>query len=1453
MLKTISHPNLLETLISYIPTLITRRLIADPTPLTSPTSERVRAVVLFADISGFTALTERLAERGPAGTEELTRLLNDYFGQLVDTIIEYGGDVVKFAGDALLALWVLDSDDKDLADATLQAACCALAVQAQLKDYQTPTGQPLLLRMGLGAGGLLAVQLGGIRDRWEFLVAGKALEQVNLAEHHAQPGQVVLSQEAWALVAEACEGQHVQAGTMLLVTVNDPVTIGKKSSRAGIPRLSYHKVLDHTDLSKTPDVVTTIAWEKEHDPAIGFNLNPYNMDPAQPILPAEAKEAIRLYIPGAIRDRLTAGQSGWLAELRPITVLFVNLPDLTAKTPLAQAQSVMVSLQEIIYRYEGSINKLSVDDKGATLITALGLPPLAHEDDPARGIQVALAINATLNELGLRSAIGVTTGRAFCGVVGSAKRREYTMIGDVVNLSARLMQAALHSQEAFILSDEATYLAAQEQIIFQTLTPIRVKGKINLIPIYRPLCALNTPLLSHTKNTLIARTAECASFAEHLQALLDGKSKLMIIEGEAGIGKSRLVQEFSDQASAKGVTTLIGSADAVEKSTPYYAWRGIFKQLFDLYSLPQEAWRFHIERVLTTMPDLFPLGPLLGMTLALDWPDNDLTSQMSGKGRANKTYDLLVNLLQKRAESSFLTQNVSKGDSKGILLIIEDAHWLDSASWALLRLVQRDVQPLLIIIATRPISDPVPPEYKKLLLNGHLLPLQALPAVDALRLVCQRLGVKALPEPVAKLIAQKAEGHPFFSEELAYALRDANIIKIEGEACHLTVDPDNLPLYEFPDSLQGVITSRIDRLTPQQQLTLKVASVIGRAFSVSLLRDVHPIDRDKADLDDYLSNLDRLDITPLDTPEPELTYIFKHIITQEVAYNLMAFAQRRQLHQAIAEWLEETHANDLEPYYPLLAHHWGKAKEGLHQPSALRHPSHQGSAGLGGINPYLIEKTLLYSTKAGEQALHNAAYREAVGFLKEALVIANQSNTPVVQLAHWQRLLAQAYFGLGQPAQSRPHFEKALTLLGLKIPTTTPAILRGLVKQFVTYLWFRLRPPALASDTRRPHLLETIRSYRGLGLILYTTSETLSLLAISLHGFNLALSVGPSPELVSAYAGMMLICRRAGLHNWAEQSYNQAYQIALEHQSSLAWLLLTGQMFNMGYLPWEGIQHALEEAIMLSERVGNKREWGDSLATLASVLHFQGKFTAAIEITLELYTLAVRSDNIEHQARALTSQAGSLFRLGKLEESMSLLSDSSSLWNPDIQTHYLVIWNLAMMGQAHWCQGEKEEARKNAEMGLVLINQISPSTSILFDAYANVAEVCIALWEEAILSGSDIEAKELKSNALQASQALRKYASTFPISQPRAWLYRGVCHWLQGQRRRARRAWRKSLEHADKVDMPYEKALAHYEIGQLLPVHDAQRQEHLTQAINLFTQLDAAYDLQRAQEALDRK
>ncbi len=869
---------LLDTFASYVPTLTLNRIAADPAPLVAPKYEHFSAAVLFADISGFTALAEHLAEQGPEGAEELGGILNDYFGQLTALIAEHGGDVVKFAGDALLAIWPTLGEDQDVRAVTLRAAQCGLVAQKELHSYEASAGVRLSMRMAIGVGKADTMYIGGAFGRWEFLIAGEPIIQVSLAERQAQPGEVVLSPEAWALVQDACTGSPLE----------------QASAQAA----------------------AAVQLENVHAPLIPQHL-------IVPTLDSETEAALRGYIPGAILARLTAGQgtggggesettsADWLAELRRVSVLFINLPDLSRSLPLEQAQTVMQRLQKALYHYEGSVNKLSVDDKGVTLVAALGLPPLAHEDDATRATLVALEIQDALRQLDVRGAIGIATGEAFCGAVGSPLRREYTMIGDVVNLAARLMQAAPDT----ILCSAATYQASQAGIIFEELPAITVKGKAEPVAVYRPTGEKKTAV--RPQSEIVGRRAEREALAEGIQSLLRGGVgvNVFLIEGEAGIGKSRLVDDIRRQADALGVTTYSGSGEPIEKSTPYYGWRNVFAQLFDLdlFDDPEKGRR-HLRLALG--PSMVRMAPLLNSVVPLNFADNETTAALSGQVRAEQTRALLVELLQ-----ASITRSPK-------VLILEDAHWLDSASWALVLAVSQQVRPLLLVIATRPLDEPLPVEYKQLLQAGNVqhLRLEALSKDDSLALVCQRLRVSSLPAPVATLIRERAEGNPFFSEELAYALRDAGLIEVADGECRIAPHTGDLSALQFPDTVQGVITSRIDRLAPSQQMALKVASVIGRVFAFRTLMAVHPIEADKPQLAEHVSALERLDLTPLESPEPDLAYIFKHIITQEVAYNLMLFAQRRELHRAVAESYENAYAKDLTAYYPLLAHHWSRAE-----------------------------------------------------------------------------------------------------------------------------------------------------------------------------------------------------------------------------------------------------------------------------------------------------------------------------------------------------------------------------------------------------------------------------------------------------------------------------------------------------------------------------------------------
>ena len=302
---------------------------------------------------------------------------------------------------------------------------------------------------------------------------------------------------------------------------------------------------------------------------------------------------------------------------------------------------------------------------------------------------------------------------------------------------------------------------------------------------------------------------------------------------------------------------------------------------------------------------------------------------MSGQVRADNTNDLLIRILRMGAE---------KGPA---VLVLEDAHWFDSASWALALRVAASMPGLLMVVTSRgPDESGFPGDYARLLqIPGAVrLPLGPLGPEDAVALAARKLGVDALPGRVADLIRSKAQGNPFFSEELAFALRDSGWLVIEGDRCHLAPGVD-LDAASIPDRVEGVVNGRVDRLAPAEQLALKVASVIGRLFAVKLLREVYPIEPERDRLPGHLDSLARLELITAEEPEPDLAYLFRHVVTREVVYDRMPFAQRRQIHQAVAEWYERSPDHEPASTYPRLAYHWGRRRGRL--------PGHRG-VGEGG-------------------------------------------------------------------------------------------------------------------------------------------------------------------------------------------------------------------------------------------------------------------------------------------------------------------------------------------------------------------------------------------------------------------------------------------------------------------------------------------------------------------------
>lgn len=1321
--------------IAWVPALLQRRLAATNGPLSEPAWEELRGAILFADIHGFTALADRMARQTNAGAERLTQILNQTFGELVSIVIEHGGDVVSFAGDAMLAVW--PDDDGDLGRAVRLAAQCGLAIQERVNDRETVDGLRVALRLAIGAGDLRAVWLGGLNGRWTFAVVGEPLAQIVQIAADAEPGRVVLSTAAWRLVSDFAEGDVRVTWARLT----------RLTARVALRRL------------------------------------------ARPPLADSALHALRGFLPSPVLASIELGEGAWVAELRRVTVVFVNLPDLDHTTGLTQAQALLRKLQEVLFRYEGSIDKLSVDDKGISLVAAFGLPPLAHEDDPGRAVRAAIRIQQHLRELGVRVAIGITTGRAYCGAVGGEERREYTMIGDVVNVAARLMQSA--AAAGGILVDGATAQGDDHRCDFTALPPLTLKGKSAPIEVFRPDPDSRTSGENRILGPIVGRDVERALLAERLRALQDGDGSVLLIEGEAGIGKSRLVFEALELAAQSGIPALIGSGDAIERSTPYFAWRAPFGQLLGAEGRRDlAAVRHEINLTLEAWPEVARRAPLLNAVVPIDLPENDLTQHMAGQVRADNTHALLVHILQQRVAN------------EPLLVVIEDVHWLDAASWELLRVLSRDVTRVMFLLAGRPLEGPRPIALSA---NVTRVVLEAMGAKDVLELVSRRLGVDRLPEPLARLIREKAEGHPFFSEELAYALRDAGLIDVVDGECRLRSGGGDLLDLSFGNTLEGVITSRIDRLPAPVQLTLKTASVVGRVFPVRILQEVHPLAATAGELDDQLALLERLDITPLETPEPSRAYVFKHIITQQVTYNLMLYAQRQQLHRAVAEWYERVHADDLSPYHPLLAYHWGKAD--------------------------VPERALHHLEKSGEQALRSYANRDAASFLTEAIALAERhGGIPAQRVATWERQLGEAKFCLGEMEECRQHLERALVLLGHGLPTSPLGQALGLVRQLFWQVLHRWLPDSFLGRgaDRREALLEAARASERLTEVHYFANQKLPSFYAVMQALNLAEAVGPSPELVRAYSSMCLGMGVVKQHGMAIAHRERALAAdrELADPNSHTWMLGLLGTYALGVGDWVEGRERFTEAIAANRQIGDWTRWANCVLPRAWIMLSQGELGPAAREFDAVVTAERRYDQVVLHAIALGGQAVLSLRFGRAgdAERALVLCDQGFrvLGGKRDRAAEILLHGTAALAASR--TGEVERMRVAVDAGIALVHKTDPIGSYLVEGYAGLAEAAVRDF---------LAAPEREQASDQATAAFQAFGDPFPIGAPRAKLFRGLHERQRGNDRKAVRLWRAGLEVARRLGMPFDEALLREALGEA----DA--------AERLFVDLGTAWHLDR--------
>ncbi len=1245
------------------------------------------------------------------------------------------------------------------------ATGCAQAVRNLVHGGHLAGGASLRLRVGIGAGTVHLSDVGGYEGRWEFLASGEPLLEMAEAEHAASPGEIVLSAEAWRHLGSSAVGTLLSTGGWRL----------ERMESMPLPR------------ARLPE----------------------------PLPQMEA--ALRAYIPQLVLHRLDAGHGHWLSELRTVSVLFINLGDASfaAGRHPQELQDAIQAIQQALRRYEGASTQVVVDDKGVVVVAAFGLPPLSHEDDATRAILAGCEIHLALGGLGLAHRIGITTGRVFCGTYGSVNRLEYVMVGHVVNMAARLMQAA----EGRLLCDASTARLASTALRFKPLPALRVKGRTQPVDVFQPEIPREVPVrgIPVELDPLVDRKLERARLQELVHALVQRRGGVLLLEGEAGLGKSRLLGHLVEVAGAEGLRACVGAGDPLRQSSAYHAWSTALSQLLGLEHLPDivARTRFLLER-LSIRPERRDWAALLNSVLPVAVPESEVVQGMSSALRGANTQELLLELLEVEARDA------------PVLLLLDDVHWMDAASWELALATHRRIPGLLLVLATRPLGEQAPPEYRQLQERAgtSVLVLNRLPVQDALELVRQTLKVRELPRLVAEFIRERADGHPLFSRELVFALRDAGHLKIDGSECSLSPDAGDLRQLALPETVQGLIISRLDRLTPHQQLLLKVASTLGRTFAVPVLREIYPLADERVVLLEELACLARLGFIQLEALEPAPVYAFKHILIQEAVYQLLSFAQRRQLHRAVAlhyeRWLEQ--GGEAGGIHALLAHHWRHAQE----------PA----------------KALVQLEKAAEVSHARGALRDIIAFLTQAWALAadnGQGSVSVEPLrrARWSTRLAIAYQGLGDVERSLEHFHEGLRLLGKPLlPTSRPGwrILAGVGRQLL-HLVLERWLPLPHEDEDRERLTLAARIYSQLGPVCVWRRDFPGFIACILAAINDAERSGNLALVAHAYGGLFNLASTLRLKGLAHRYLQRARLGSASTES--AEVCIAEAIVHMSFGRLEQGLRLAERAVELARAVNDRAYLPVYMAMVGVGMDLSRPLAETLAYWEALRSVARESTSSQHETWALHCMLPILLEQERLEEALAKLEEIQALLH---QADAISSVAYHQRSALVLCRaGALASARNSAAQALELLRARRPR--ILSDTVAAtmLAEACVELWEKALRSG-DAATRELATHTAQACGMLSSLARIHPVVQSRASRLQGERALLMGQRSKARRLFTRALLQAREYNLAPDEARAHLALARLV-VDPTSRGEHLRSARDLFARLGYGYSLKSVEQA----
>lgn len=952
----------LSAVLGAAKTYLARPVVQAPQPAGVPAGGLFQGTFLFVDVSGFTPLSERL-KAFPDGAERITAIINGLFNELVAILHAHGGALLKFGGDALLGLFGEQPAGRgDMAGGALLAVQAALAMQGVMGRFAAieAGGQTHALRVkcGISSGRYFAAHLGAAHSM-AYVTTGRTVNGADQAEGHASPGEVVITQSTAELLAGQIELEPRAEG-FCLVRGAPPA--------AGLPG----------------------AWHVAEPPGgdrwrqIAYLVG--RLDRLSPYLPAE------------LLPRLVTGPGDIqiVPERRLVTVMFANyegvaglIDDMGATRPeliTAHLNDYFCHMADIVGRYDGALARMDQYSVGDRLVVFFGAPR-AHEDDPVRAVHAALDMQeATRRHFAalqlpegiyrFRQRVGINTGALFAGNVGVAgeggrgerpdRRQEYTLMGDDINMAARLMSRAEWGE---ILISDKTQDQVKAFFELRDRGQLKVKGKEIAIPTFqvtgRRAKVGRTRGLGDRESPLTGRDEELAALRRCGQELLGGRGQIVSIVGDSGLGKSRLARELR--------RWLLAQAPAGEGGDPSGArWlQGRAVSFSEQVSYWLAAQILH--RAVAPQPDAGADEILFAL-----WEQGEA---LLGKAAAREAVPFVAGLLdlplrgewerwvadlspQVRQKQTFWAVRelcAAAARRQPLVIALDDLHWADEASLALVDdlLQVTDLAPVMVLLILRERRDKrcwrlrdraaagFPHRYTE-------VALKPLGEAHSRELLEQLLPGAELSASTAGEILDKAAGNPFYLEEVVRSLQERRLVTPDEERPGYWRAAAGIEAIAVPSTLQGAILARLDRLTEDARQALQMAAVIGRRFQVEILRGLAGA---QAEMGLWLAQLERSGLirmvpggsagtaAPPGEPQAGGEYAFPDALVQEVAYDSLLLQRRREFHRRAGETLKAILGDLADQECEMLAYHYSRSDDQAQAAHYLEMAGHKAQAG----------------------------------------------------------------------------------------------------------------------------------------------------------------------------------------------------------------------------------------------------------------------------------------------------------------------------------------------------------------------------------------------------------------------------------------------------------------------------------------------------------------------------